>query len=107
MNVVMIPTKIIFIDSSDNIYDNAEFLTNENMWDKDLKELSAGKKAWLERLEEVLFIMQELEPCDSRNWMHNLWNGEPVEFSFHDTSKCQVTLMYKGLFGIKVEARDI
>lgn len=101
----MFSTKIAFVDSTGKTYDNAEFFT-KCLWCEDAEEATKRKKEWLERLEEVLFIMQELEPCDSRNWAHNLWEKEPVEFNFHNISKSLVSIK-KGAFDFQVVVRDI
>lgn len=101
----MFSTKITFVNSADSAYDHAEFFT-KCLWCDTAEEAAKRKKEWLDRLEEVLFIMQELEPCDSRNWAHNLWNKEPVEFNFHNMTKHLVNLT-KGPFGFQVVVRDI
>ena len=101
----MFSTRITFINSANNSYDRAEFLT-KCRWCDNAEEATKRKKEWLERLEEVLFIMQELEPCDSRNWARNLWNSEPVEFNFHNMTKHLVSLT-KGPFDFQVMVRDI
>lgn len=62
----MFSTKITFINSANNSYDHAEFFT-KCLWCDSTEEAAKRKKEWLERLKEVLIIMQELEPCDSRN----------------------------------------
>ena len=101
----MFSTKIAFINSADGTYDRAEFFT-KCPWCDNAEEAAKRKKEWLDRLEEVLFIMQELEPCDSRNWARNLWDAEPVEFNFHNMTKHLVSLT-KGPFDFQVMVRDI
>lgn len=101
----MFSTKITFVNPTDSSYDRAEFFT-ECPWCSDHEEATKRKQAWLERLEEVLFIMQELEPCDSRNWARNLWDKEPVEFNYHNMTKHLVSLT-KDPFGFQVVVRDI
>lgn len=101
----MFSTRITFINSANNSYDQAEFFT-KCLWCDNTEEATKRKKEWLERLEEVLFIMQELEPCDSRNWARNLWDAEPVEFNFHNMTKHLVSLT-KGPFDFQVMVRDL
>lgn len=101
----MFSTRITFINSANNSYDCAEFST-KCLWCDNTEEAAKRKKEWLERLEEVLFIMQELEPCDSRNWARNLWDTEPVEFNFHNMTKHLVSLI-KGPFDFQVLVKDI
>lgn len=101
----MFSTKITFVNSADSAYDHAEFFT-KCLWCDSTEEATKRKKEWLDQLEEVLFIMQELEPCDSRNWARNLWDKEPVEFNFHNATKHLVSLI-KGPFGFQVVVRDI
>ena len=101
----MFSTKIAFVNSTNSTYDIAEFFT-KCPWCENAEEATKRKKEWLERLEEVLYIMQELEPCDSRNWARNLWDKEPVEFNFHNATKHLVSLT-KDPFGFQVVVRDI
>lgn len=101
----MFSTRITFVNSANSSYDRAEFVT-KCLWCDNAEETTKRKKEWLERLEEVLFIMQELEPCDSRNWARNLWDNEPVEFNFHNMTKHLVSLT-KGPFDFQVMVRDI
>ena len=96
----MFGTKILFNNDNDGVYDLAEFYTSCPY------NGVQAKHDWLERLEEVLFIMQELEPCDSLNWRKNLWAGDTVEFNFHNVTKHQVTLQ-KGPFNFMVTVKDI
>lgn len=101
----MFSTKIAFVNSTDSAYDHAEFFT-KCPYCFDDEEFAKRKSEWSERLEEVLFIMQELEPCDSRNWARNLWDNQSVEFNFHNATKHLVSLT-KGPFGFQVVVRDI
>lgn len=101
----MFSTKITFINSTDSSYDRAEFFT-DCLWCSDPEEATKRRKEWLERLEEVLYIMQELTPYDSRNWARNLWDKEPVEFTYHNITKHLVSLT-KGPFDFQVVVRDI
>lgn len=101
----MFSTKIAFVNSTDGTYDHAEFFTRCPYW-SDPVGSAERQKEWFERLEEVLFIMQELEPCDSRNWARNLWDKHPVEFNFHNATKHLVSLT-KGPFGFQVVVRDV
>lgn len=101
----MFSTKIAFVNSTDSTYDHAEFYT-KCPWCSDLAEAIKVEREWFEHLEEVLYIMQELEPSDSRNWKRNLWDKYPVEFNFHNTTKHLVSLT-KGPFGFQVVVRDI
>lgn len=101
----MFSTKITFINSADGTYDHAEFFT-KCPWCDNTEEATKRKKEWLDRLEEVLFIMQELEPCDSRNWARNLWDTEAVEFNFHNMTK-HLVILIKGPFSFQVMVRDI
>lgn len=101
----MFSTKIAFVNSTDGTYDNAEFFT-VCPYCFDDEEFAKRKNEWFKRLEEVLYIMQELEPCDSRNWARNLWDKQPVEFNFHNATKHLVSLT-KGAFGFQVVVRDI
>lgn len=101
----MFSTKIAFVNSTDGTYEHAEFFT-KCPWCDNAEEAAKRKKEWLDRLEEVLFIMQELEPCDSRNWAHNLWDKEAVEFNFHNMTK-HLVILIKGQFSFQVMVRDI
>lgn len=101
----MFSTKIAFVNSTNSTYDHAEFFT-KCLWCSEAEEATKRKQEWLERLEEVLYIMQELEPCDSRNWARNLWDKQPVEFNFHNATKHLVSLT-KGPFGFQVVVKDL
>lgn len=101
----MFSTKITFVNSTDGTYEHAEFFT-KRPWCDNAEEAAKRKKEWLDRLEEVLFIMQELEPCDSRNWAHNLWDKEAAEFNFHNMTK-HLVILIKGQFSFQVMVRDI
>lgn len=101
----MFSTKIAFINSADSTYDHVEFFT-KCPWCDNTEEATKRKKEWLDRLEEVLFIMQELEPCDSRNWARNLWDTGAVEFNFHNMTK-HLVILIKGPFSFQVMVRDI
>jgi hypothetical protein len=64
--------KIYFFDDNNNRYDFCEFglLPDEHLLDK---------------LEEVLFIMQELTPCTNRcSWAFPFLRGEKVQFTYHN-----------------------
>lgn len=100
----MFSTKITFVNS-DGTRENAEFFT-KCPYCFDDEEFAKRKKEWAERLGEVLFIMQELEPCDSRNWTRDLWNKEAAEFNFHNLTK-HLVILIKGPFGFQVMVRDI
>lgn len=101
----MFSTKIAFVNSTGNTYDRAEFFT-KCPWCDSTEEATKRQKEWLGRLEEVLYIMQELEPCDSRNWAHDLWDKESVEFNFHNLTK-HLVILIKGPFSFQVMVRDI
>ena len=46
-------------------------------------------ESYLDRLEEILYIMWELEPV-SRDWRYNLYNYGFTTFSYHGTNDCIV-----------------
>ena len=49
----------------------------------------------LDRLEEILYIMWELEPV-SRDWRYNLYNYGFTTFSYHGTNDCIVRVSSLG-----------
>lgn len=75
--------KIIFIDKYGKHYDGCEFglIGNENLPDK---------------LEEVLYIMQELTPVH-REWMTELFEFGGTTFTYHNLEYVHVS-MEKGVF---------
>ena len=57
---------------------------------------SAGvDESYLDRLEEILYIMWELEPV-SRDWRYNLYNYGFTTFSYHGTNDCIVRVSSLG-----------
>lgn len=83
--------KIYFFDNNDNRYDFCEFglLPGEHLLDK---------------LEEVLFIMQELTPCTNRcSWAFPFLRGEKVKFTYHNCEFVHVWMDAQG----KVWVKDI
>ena len=70
--------KIHFLDNNNNRYDFCEFglLPGEHL---------------LNKLEEVLFILQELTPCVNRvSWAYPFLRGERVRFTYHHCEFVQV-----------------
>ena len=49
----------------------------------------------LDRLEEILYIMWELEPV-SRDWRYNLYNYGFTTFNYHGTNDCIVRVSSLG-----------
>ena len=49
----------------------------------------------LDRLEEILYIMWELEPV-SHDWRYNLYNYGFTTFSYHGTNNCIVRVSSLG-----------
>ena len=52
-------------------------------------------ESYLDRLEEILYIMWELEPV-SRDWRYNLYNYGFTTFSYHGTNDCIVRVSSLG-----------
>ena len=81
--------KIYFFDNNNNRYDFCEF------------GLLPGEH-FLNKLEEVLFIMQELTPCINRvSWAFPFLRGEKVRFTYHNCEFVKVWIEKDNIIYVK------
>lgn len=81
--------KVIFIDRNNKKYDFCEFALLEG-------------EAMMDKLEEVLYIMQELTPLH-RNWKIDLATCGSCLFTYHQTEVVTVEYDWRGS---PIEVRD-
>lgn len=61
-----------------------------------------GNEHLLDKVEEILYIQQELTPCTNRcSWAFPFLRGEPVRFTYH---KCEYVWVW--LIGDRVYVAD-